>query len=121
MVFNVVARNQDDHAKNFAFLLDQSDLKWRLAPAYDIAYSFRKDSHWVDRHQFSLNGKRDDFERSDLHAVGQACIGQFSKREADAIINQVIEVVGEWDRYAHDVGVFAGLRQEIAGNLRVGI
>jgi serine/threonine-protein kinase HipA len=121
MVFNVVARNQDDHAKNFAFLLDQSDLKWRLAPAYDIAYSYRKDSHWVDRHQFSLNAKRDDFERTDLHAVGQACIGQFSKREADAIINQVIEVVGEWDRYAYDVGVFAGLRQEIVRNLRVGI
>lgn len=121
MVFNVVARNQDDHAKNFAFLLDRSDLKWRLAPAYDIAYSYRKDSHWVDRHQLSLNGKRDDFGRSDLHAVGQACIGQFSKRDADKIINRVVEVVGEWEHYAREVGVFPGLRQEIKGNLRVGI
>lgn len=121
MVFNVVARNQDDHAKNFAFRLDRSDLKWRLAPAYDIAYSYRKDSHWVDRHQFSLNGKRDDFDRNDLYAVGLACIGQFSKRDADKIINRVIEVVGEWERYAQEVGVFSGLRQEIMGNLRLGI
>lgn len=119
MVFNVVARNQDDHAKNFAFLLDQTDLKWRLSPAYDIAYSYRKDSYWVNSHQISLNGKRDDFSREDLYAVAQACIGHFSRKNADEIIDRVVDVVADWDRYAQEVGVFPVLRKEISKNLRL--
>ena len=35
MVFNIVERNHDDHAKNFAFILKNT--KWSLAPAYDLA------------------------------------------------------------------------------------
>ena len=121
MVFNVVARNQDDHAKNVAFLLDQADLKWKLAPAFDIAYSYRKDSPWVSSHQLTLNGKRDDFTRFDLHAVAQACIGHFSKKAADEIIDHVIDVVARWDQYAEEGGVFPVLQKEIKKNLRLGI
>jgi serine/threonine-protein kinase HipA len=121
MVFNVVARNQDDHAKNVAFLLAREDLKWQLAPAYDVAYSYRKDSPWVGSHQLTLNGKRDDFTRADLHAVASSCIGHFSIKDADAIIDKVIEVVARWDQYAKDVGVFPELKREIKNNLRLGI
>jgi serine/threonine-protein kinase HipA len=121
MVFNVVARNQDDHAKNVAFLLDQTDLKWKLAPAFDIAYSYRKDSPWVGSHQLTLNGKRDDFTRQDLHAVAQGCIGHFSKKDADEIIDHVIDVVARWDQYAKEGGVFPVLQKEIKKNLRLGI
>ncbi len=121
MVFNVVSRNQDDHAKNVAFLLDQADLKWKLAPAFDIAYSYRKDSPWVGSHQLTLNGKRDDFTRSDLHAVAQACIGHFSKKDADKIIDHVVDVVASWDQYAKEGGVFPVLQKEIKKNLRLGI
>lgn len=121
MVFNVVARNQDDHAKNVAFLLDQTDLKWKLAPAFDIAYSYRKDSPWVGSHQLTLNGKQDDFTRLDLHAVAQACIGHFSKKAADEIIDRVVDVVSRWDQYAKEGGVFPVLQKEIKKNLRLGI
>ncbi len=119
MVFNVVARNQDDHAKNFAFLLHKGDPKWRLAPAYDIAYSYRKDSPWVETHQLSLNGKRDDFVRADLHQVARTCIGHFSQKAADEIIDRTIAVVAEWNRYAQQVGVFPALQREIQNNLRL--
>lgn len=37
MVFNIIALNKDDHAKNFTFLCEEGS--WRLAPAYDITYS----------------------------------------------------------------------------------
>lgn len=33
MLFNVVARNQDDYIKNIAFLMGQGG-KWRLSPAF---------------------------------------------------------------------------------------
>ena len=39
MVFNIVARNQDDHVKNIAFLMDKAG-RWTLAPAYDITHSY---------------------------------------------------------------------------------
>jgi serine/threonine-protein kinase HipA len=34
MVFNVVIKNRDDHAKNFSFQLIEDE--WKLAPAYDL-------------------------------------------------------------------------------------
>ncbi len=125
MVFNVVARNHDDHSKNFGFLLDgpvgveTGRPGWRLSPAFDIAYSYKPGSPWVDSHQLSLNGKRAGFERSDLLAVA-SLIGNFS-RQAAKIIEQVLAVVGQWRDYARKAGVFAVLEEEVQGNLRLAI
>lgn len=55
MVFNVLARNHDDHTKNFGFIYN--DGKWALSPAFDIAYSYKPGSPWVERHQLTINGK----------------------------------------------------------------
>ncbi|MBQ0721481.1 MAG: type II toxin-antitoxin system HipA family toxin [Gammaproteobacteria bacterium] len=125
MAFNVVARNHDDHTKNFGFLLDGlagpkiQAAQWRLSPAFDIAYSYKKGSPWVDSHQLSINGKRDNFTRSDLLAVA-ALIGNFT-REAPKIINRVIEVVAQWPVYAQQAGVHSALKVEVEGNLRLGV
>lgn len=43
MVFNVLAVNNDDHTKNFLFLLREGG-RWELAPAYDITHAYRPDS-----------------------------------------------------------------------------
>lgn len=67
MVFNIAARNHDDHAKNFGFML-RGD-KWGLAPAYDLAYSYKPGSKWVNSHWVSLNGKYDDFVRADFYSL----------------------------------------------------
>ena len=40
MCFNVFAHNRDDHSKNFSFLFDDSCRSWKLAPAYDLTYSY---------------------------------------------------------------------------------
>ncbi|WP_205340245.1 type II toxin-antitoxin system HipA family toxin [Denitrificimonas caeni] len=67
MVFNIVARNHDDHSKNFGFILQGNT--WRLASAYDLVYSYRPGSSWINSHWMSLNGKRDDFTREDFYSL----------------------------------------------------
>lgn len=117
MVFNVVACNHDDHTKNFGFLLDEPGARWRLAPAFDVAYSYKPGSPWVNSHQMSLNGKRDHFTRDDLLAVASQ-IGEF-KTEAQRVIEEISDVVAMWPRYAKAASVPESLTREIAGNLRL--
>ena len=107
MVFNIVARNHDDHTKNFGFCLEKND-KWKLAPAFDIAYSYKPDSPWVNAHQLSLNGKRDGFTKVDLLIPAET----FHK-EAMNIIDEVVDVVSDWERYAKQADVFPALSSEI--------
>ena len=117
MVFNVVSRNHDDHTKNFGFLLDSPKDRWRLAPAFDISYSYKKNSPWVNVHQMSLNGKRDNFVVDDLLAVA-GLIGNF--RDARDIIQRAVAVVREWDHYAGIAGVFPEMAEVIRKHLRLG-
>jgi serine/threonine-protein kinase HipA len=60
MLFNVIARNQDDHTKNIAFLMGP-DGKWKLSPAYDVTYSHNPAGRWTNKHQMIINGKREHF------------------------------------------------------------
>ncbi len=117
MVFNIVARNHDDHSKNIGFLLAGPRADWALAPAFDIAYSYKPGSPWVNAHQLSLNGKRDHFDRADLLAAARL-ISNF-QREAQDIIEQVLAVVSQWPKYALEAGVNKNLTQEIQQHLRL--
>ncbi len=117
MVFNVVACNHDDHTKNFGFLLDEPGAKWRLAPAFDVAYSYKPGSPWVNSHQMSLNGKRDNFSRDDLLAVaGQ--IGEF-RTDAAGVVEEICDIVAMWPTYAEEAGVPVSLTEEVQSNLRL--
>ncbi|MFC3193900.1 type II toxin-antitoxin system HipA family toxin [Marinicella sediminis] len=116
MVFNVVARNHDDHSKNFGFLKADLNASWQLSPAFDVAYSYRADSPWVSSHQLSINGKRDGFERADLLAVGKQ-INHF--REAGSIIEEVTDVVSSWPDYAAQAGVEPGFMAAIQNQHRL--
>lgn len=98
-VFNVLAVNQDDHVKNFAFLMDREG-KWRLSPAYDLTYAHG--SGYTRQHQLSVNDKRTGITRKDLLALGS----QFGIKGSGApIIAQVAAAVGEWERYAKEAKV----------------
>lgn len=119
MVFNVVARNHDDHSKNFGFILAGPQAVWRLAPAFDVAYSYKPGSPWVNSHQLSVNGRRDDFTREDLLAVA-ALIGNF-RTQAQTIIEQVTDVVAQWSGYAEQAGVFPLLSEQVGRHLRLGL
>lgn len=118
MIFNIVARNHDDHAKNFAFMLKND--KWSLAPAYDLAYSYKPGSKWVNNHWMSLNGKRDGFTRADFYSL-EKLSPIFSKNKIDVIIDETIEHVASWPVLAKEWDVPITLIEEINSNLRLSI
>lgn len=95
MVFNVVARNQDDHTKNISFIMDKQGV-WRLSSAYDITYSYNPESYWTRVHQMSINGKRHEITLTDILEVGK----QMNIKKAKDIVEQISSVVSNWYVYA---------------------
>ncbi|EGR0060040.1 type II toxin-antitoxin system HipA family toxin [Vibrio vulnificus] len=118
MTFNIIARNHDDHSKNFAFMLKKD--RWSLAPAYDLAYSYKPGSKWVNSHWMSLNGKRDNFTRGDFYSL-EKLSPIFNKRKIDDIIDTTIEHVSTWRQLAEEWDVPKTLIDEIQENLRLDI
>jgi len=116
MVFNIIARNQDDHVKNIAFLMDRAG-RWMLAPAYDITYSYNPDGDWTARHQMTVSGKRDDFTLADFKACARAAI--MKRGRAETIIEEVREAVAQWPKFAKDADVPATWRKQIQKNHRM--
>jgi serine/threonine-protein kinase HipA len=112
MVFNVLARNCDDHTKNFSFRL-KKDGVWELAPAYDVCYAYDPNNRWVHQHALSINGKRNDFTREDLLVIGQS----IKSKKPEVILEEISDAVGRWKTFAEEVGVSPKLRDEIARNL----
>lgn len=111
MLLNVVARNQDDHTKNIAYLMDKEG-EWRLSPAFDVLYSYNPRGAWTDRHQMSISGKTDDFSRSDLLRVGN----EMGIRDGKHLLDEVVEEVSNWPKYAMEAGVDQS-RIEAVGSL----
>ncbi len=116
MVFNIVGKNCDDHTKNFAFRLKQGS-RWELSPAYDICYAYRPGSIWVSQHALSVNGKRKDFERSDLLTIAKT----MNIKKANHIIDEIIEAVKSWKVFAKEAGVGEELMHRINENLVIGL
>jgi len=116
MTFNIVARNQDDHVKNIAFLMDKAG-HWSLAPAFDVTYSFHPSGKWTSQHQMTLNGKRAGFTLDDFRACGEAVA--MKRGRAEAILDEVRKVVSRWPQYAEEAGVAAEWRDKITRTLRL--
>jgi len=114
--FNIVARNQDDHAKNIAFLMDREG-QWSLSPAFDVTYAWQPDGPWTSRHQMSVNGKHEGFARGDLLALARA--GGLKEARAKKIIDRTIATVEHWPRYASEAGVGEETARRISGAHRV--
>jgi serine/threonine-protein kinase HipA len=113
MVFNVLARNQDDHVKNIAFLMDRAGA-WSLAPAFDMTYAYQPDGAWTARHQMSVNGKRDGFRFADFEAV--AAVASMRRGRAKTIAGEVREAVADWPSFA----AAAGVPDAVAAAVRAG-
>lgn len=97
MVFNIVARNQDDHVKNIAFLMNKRG-EWSLAPAFDVTYACNPSGSWTATHQMTLNGKRDGFIRKDFEACAKSA--QMKRGRAATIIEEVRATVARWPEFA---------------------
>src|SRR5204863_3109589 len=123
MLFNVVARNQDDHVKNIAFLMDKSGA-WSRSPAFDVTYAYNpaglwtaRHQMWTARHQMTINGKTDGFELADFRSCAQ--VAGLKRGREEEILAEVVAAVEEWPRHAHRAGVLAPQREQIARTLRL--
>lgn len=114
MVFNVLARNCDDHTKNFAFLMDQTG-SWRLSPAYDICYAYRPGSHWVSSQSLMVNGKRERILDEDFLEVAK----KMNIKKPEEKINRVRNAVQNWLQFAEEIRVDSSLRDGIQATLLV--
>lgn len=116
MLFNVVARNQDDHVKNIAFLMNKAG-RWRLAPAYDVIYSYQPTGRWTSQHQMTIQGKRDAFTRSDFDACAK--VPGLKRGRSGTILDEVITAVTDWPRFASEAGVPSAQVEAIGKTLRL--
>jgi serine/threonine-protein kinase HipA len=111
MTFNIVARNQDDHVKNIAFLMNKQGV-WSLAPAFDVTYSYNHVGAWTATHQMTLNGKRDNFSRNDFVQCARAAM--MKRGRATAILDEVIAGVQRWPEFAERARLTDPVRDQIA-------
>lgn len=116
MVFNIVARNQDDHVKNIAFLMDKRG-RWTLSPAFDLTYSYNPSGDWTSSHQMTVNGKRDHFTVEDLKAVADGA--SMKRGKASEIIEQVHASVSCWRDFFQIAQVDESQTQKIGATLRL--
>ncbi|MBF0387070.1 MAG: type II toxin-antitoxin system HipA family toxin [Candidatus Omnitrophica bacterium] len=100
MVFNILARNQDDHTKNIAFVMNKAG-EWQLSPAFDMVWQYSPQGRYTSVHQLSANGKRNNFSIADLEKVADSW-GIYKAKE---IRHQVSESVASWPRFAKKAGV----------------
>ncbi len=99
--FNILARNQDDHVKNIAFLMNREG-EWRLSPAFDVAYSFNPAGDWTSLHQMTLAGKRTNFTVQEL--IEFAMVGDIAGVKARGILSEVSNAVANWRKFADLAG-----------------
>jgi len=116
MVFNVVARNQDDHTKNTSFIMNRRG-EWSLSPAYDVSWAHNPSGEWTSKHQLSIGNKWDDFTHADLVDFANRCD---INRPAD-IIKQVKEAVSMWGTIARDLSIPENQVRAIEKTLRLHI
>lgn len=114
--FNIIARNQDDHVKNIAYLMNRRG-DWSLSPAFDVSYAWTEDGAWTNQHQMSVNRKRDEFEPEDLIAfAGKAGI---KPAKANDLISQVSQAVRNWQTFAREAGVDQVVATAVASKHRL--
>lgn len=112
MVFNVIATNYDDHTKNFSFILKKNE-NWRLAPAYDLIFSFDPNNYWVNKQTLSVNGKRLEINKDDLMTIAE----DNNIKKGKKIIEEINDVIKSWENYAEKAQLRNDLKKRIHHNL----
>jgi serine/threonine-protein kinase HipA len=110
MLFNVVARNQDDHVKNIAFLMNKAG-EWSLAPGFDVTYSYNPSGSWTATHQMTINGKRDAFLKADIRAAGKSA--GLKQGRSEALLEEVDAAVERWPEFAARARLPADVTEKI--------
>jgi serine/threonine-protein kinase HipA len=116
MAYNIIARNQDDHVKNIAFLMDKAG-DWSLSPAFDMTYSFNPSGEWTAKHQMTMNGHREGFTMGDFQACARHAL--MKRGRADAVVDEVRSAVENWPEYAAEADVSEAWQEQIRQNHRL--
>jgi serine/threonine-protein kinase HipA len=109
MAFNVMARNYDDHTKNFSFILKQGH-DWELAPAYDVTHAHNPKGKWTYQHLMSVNGKFDGITRADLLAEAD----RFGVPRPEELLTDVRAALDNWREHAKEAGLSQSKADELA-------
>ena len=114
VIFNLVGCNQDDHVKNFAFMMDRAG-RWDVSPAYDLCHS--EGSAFTKYHQLSINGKTTDFSLSDLdHLARYAGLPRGHEKK---VLERVCDAFAGWETLALDLGIPTSLSDHVQRTLRL--
>ena len=108
MIFNVMARNQDDHTKNISFLMN-SEGKWSLSPAYDVTFAFNPSNFWLKAHQMTVNGKKENIELNDILTLAK----NVNIKKPQQIIDECREAILKWDEFAEKALIPSTQQKEI--------
>ena len=112
---NIFIRNQDDHTKNIAFLMDSTG-QWSLSPAFDVVYAYNPDGTWTSQHQMSLNGKTDGFDLDDLLAFGK--FADMKTVETKAIIREIEIAISKWSECTDQAGLAPDMARRVTQGFR---
>lgn len=109
-VFNVAAKNCDDHTKNLAFLMDESG-NWSLSPAYDVCFAHNPaPDKWTRQHQMLVAGKASAITQDDLVDLGR----KFDVPRPREALERILDAVSQWPKFASAAGVLEPDEQRIA-------
>jgi serine/threonine-protein kinase HipA len=114
MAFNVMARNCDDHTKNFAFRLKQRGT-WELAPGYDITHAYNPGGKWTYQHLMSVNGKFESITREDMLVEAE----RFSVSRPKDLLGEVRAALGSWPAFARQAGLSGDASSRVAADFRL--
>lgn len=112
MVFNVLARNVDDHSKNFSFCMNTSGV-WYLSPAYDVTYSVDLAAPaYVNRQSLTVNGKNEHITRADLETIAK----NNDIPDYNMLIDSVNDSLSKFEQYAKQLDINKSLIENIAND-----
>jgi serine/threonine-protein kinase HipA len=105
-IFNFITHNRDDHGKNFSFLLDNKKM-WRLAPAYDLTYSYGPNGeHSTTYRGEGKNPSKDDFVKlAQKHMI----------KNYQEIIDEVIDGILKINEFTKDIDLHKDDTKLLAG------
>ncbi len=116
MVFNIIARNQDDHVKNISFLMDRNG-NWSLSPAYDVTYMYDPSGKWTNEHQMLVNGKSSNINLNDIISAGKNM--NITESKIQKIITEVKNAIKQFDEYASKAFIPNEIINEIKNNFEL--
>jgi len=109
-VFNVLAHNRDDHARQFSFIMER-DGSWRMAPAYDLTWSPGPGGE----HSSTVLGHGKDITRAHLIELGKKA--DMKERDASRVIERVEGALSKWNPLSGECDVSRASANLIAAAL----